>query len=170
MNIQKIIKAKAISFIGQEEILGNLGFKDSEFQDYMETVGWEEAQAWCAYFAELVWKLAYAEIDSTYINILDKLFSGSAVATYGNFSKSDFGTSMEAGIGDVVIWQKYKHGKPHWSGHAGIVVDIINDDTYKTVEGNTNDKGGREGYIVSEKECDYNNRGTLRLKGFIKPL
>lgn len=167
--IRQTIAAKAKQFIGQEEILGNLGFKDEQFQEYMESVGWDKGQAWCAYFAELVWKLAYAEFNSTWVDRLDKLFSAGAVKTWRNFKYSDFVTINEPGVGDVVIWQKYKDGVPQWSGHAGIVVKVEGD-YFWTVEGNTNDKGSREGYIVAEKKCTMKDRGSLKLIGFIKPL
>ena len=35
-----------------------------------------------------------------------------------------------------------------WQGHIGIVIDV-HQGKFSTIEGNTNDKGGREGYIVT---------------------
>lgn len=163
----QIVKV-ATSFVGKEEIKGNLGFKDEKFQQYMETMGWDVGQAWCAYFTELVWKLAYSSFDSTIISRVDELFSAGAVATWNNFSRSDFKTADRPEPGDVVIWQNLKNGKPHWTGHAGIVVEV-NDDIYKTVEGNSNSEGGREGYKVVLKERNFDQFGFI-LKGFIKPI
>ena len=51
----------AMNYLGQEEVSGNMGFEDDEFEKKMKAVGWEKGQAWCAYFAELVWKEAYKE-------------------------------------------------------------------------------------------------------------
>lgn len=174
MNIRSTIVEKAKSFIGQHEIRGNMGFEDDKFQQLMEAVGWQEKQAWCAYFTELVWKLAYAEFDSTFVNRLDILFSAGAVKTWNNFLYSEFVHLLEPTPGDVVIWQNYRNGKPHWTGHAGIVVATdYNQAHFTTVEGNTNDKGGREGIMVASKSrlIDFEPRQKgLVLKGFIKPM
>ncbi len=164
----QIVKV-AKSFIGQEEIRGNLGFKEEQFQEYLETMGWDVGQAWCAYFAELVWKLAYSAFDSTFISRIDELFSAGAVATWNNFSRSDFKTSDTPEPGDVVIWQHLKNGKPHWTGHAGIVIGVSGN-SFVAVEGNSNDNGSREGYKVVRKVRDLNSQSGFILKGFIKPM
>ena len=154
-----------------EEIPGNMGFKDEDFEDNMIAVGWEKTQAWCAYFTELVWKLAYTERDSTFINKLDVLFNAGAMATWNNFRKSkEFINDQEPSPGCVVIWQHYKDGKPTWMGHAGIVIEVdLN--YFKTVEGNTSKAGSREGLIVGLNKRNYNFSGKngLVLKGFIHP-
>ena len=40
-----------------------------------------------------------------------------------------------------------------------------------TIDGNTNDKGGREGYIVApiKRNIDFTIKNGLVLKGFIHP-
>jgi hypothetical protein len=55
-------------------------------------------------------------------------------------------------------------------GHAGVVVEA-HDNYFKSVEGNTNDAGGREGYIVAEKRRYYtfDVDNGLRLLGFVHP-
>lgn len=178
MDIQKIIKKTALRYVGQEEIRGNLGFKDKEFEEKMITIGFKEGYAWCALFAELVWKEAYQQYDSFYIELLDKLFSPGAVKTYNNFKKSDkFEVSSEPELGAICIWRNYKDGKAHWTGHAGIVTEVdylngLRTGYFNCVEGNTNDQGGREGYIVSLKKRSLNapKRPTqLRIYGFIIP-
>ncbi|UCD07711.1 MAG: CHAP domain-containing protein [Candidatus Aenigmatarchaeota archaeon] len=168
MEIRDRIVKTANSFIGQEEIKGNLGFKDEDFQDMMEAVGWKRTEAWCAFFVELVWKLAFVQ-DQAKVRELGMIMSGGAVATYNGFKKAGYGISTTPEPGDIVIWQKYKQGKPHWSGHAGIVTEVT-PGGFVSVEGNTNDAGGREGYIVAEKKRKLNLTTTsgLRIKGFIK--
>jgi len=170
--ISKIIIEKANSFIGMEEVPGNLGFKNDYFEELMITVGWEKTQAWCSYFVELIWKLAYAERDSTFVNKLDVLFNAGAIATWNNFRKSkEFANDNQPSLGSIVIWQHYKNGKPTWMGHAGIVVDF--DLThFKTVEGNTSKAGSREGLIVGLNKRKYDflpKEKGLVLKGFIHP-
>lgn len=166
--IRNLIKETALSFVGQEEIRGNLGFKDAKFQQYMETMGWDKGQAWCAYFAELVWKKAYAQVNTAMVEKLDKLFNASAVMTYNLFYNSEFTTSSTPEVGDVVIWQYFKNGKLHWTGHAGIVIEVYGN-SFKSVEGNSNDDGSREGYKVVIKERSFEPHGII-LKGFIKPI
>lgn len=170
MEIGEKIAKTANSFVGQEEIKGNLGFKDEQFQEMMKAVGWKRKQAWCAYFCELVWKLAY--VHHLGINKqLSELFSGSTVQTWKNFSASgEWIVDKSPSRGAVAIWQKYKDGVAHWSGHAGIVIEV-KDNKFFSVEGNTNDVGGREGYIVARKGRLYRfeTDNGLRLLGFIHP-
>ena len=170
--IQKLIVNVANSYLGQQEIRGNRGFIDEVFEQKMRTVGWDTGQAWCAYFAELVWKEAYAHHNSFRIKDLNELFSGSAVRTYANFRKSNLFSAENIPVpGALVIWQKYNGEEPDWRGHIGIVVsepDI--DGKYWAIEGNTNSAGGREGIEVAKKlNIVGANRGSLREKGFIIP-
>ena len=142
-------------FSGIKERGNNQGWEDiffddlgMPFTDLMKTVGWEETHAWCAYFAELVWKLGYSEYDSSIIEQLDKLFSANAVQTWNNFNKSMFKCSKKPVKGSIVIWQLYKNWEKTISGHAGIVTKVIGD-VIETVEGNTNKKGSRDGDQVA---------------------
>ena len=175
-SIGDIIVYTAKEFIGQREISGNLGFKDEEFQELMEATGWEKGQAWCAYFAELVWKEAYKQYDISIIPQLDTLFSAGAVATYNNFRRSHiFEMSKIPTEGALIVWQSYKEKegviRPHWSGHIGIVESYYKD-VIKTIEGNTNSSGGREGIEVAEKmrDLDFTVKKGLVLKGFVYPV
>lgn len=179
--INEFISDIAISLIGIQEIPGNMGFKNIDrfekilgmpIQEAFEMVGWKQTHAWCSYFTELIWKLAYAEFDSTYVDKLDKLFSASAVITWRNFKNhSDFKCANFPEPGSVVIWQNFKESKRVWKGHAGIVIDRKG---YKveTVEGNTNYAGSREGDMVAKKirRISYLpvKRGLVML-GFIHP-
>jgi len=151
MELGKRIALTASSLVGQTEIKGNLGFTDEKFHMMMKAVGWKRGEAWCCYFTELIWKLVNVH-NPKISKELDKLFSGSTVQTWKNFfSSPDWITNDTPVVGAVVIWQKYKDGKAQWSGHAGIVVEV-HDSKFVSVEGNTNDKGGREGYIVAKKK------------------
>jgi hypothetical protein len=138
----------------------------------MEIVGWKKSYAWCALFGELVWKEAYSKVDSTMIKELDELFSASAVQTYVNFSnEKDWKVDNDPEPGCIVIWQNYKNNKPLWTGHIGIVIEVDKEKgTIKTVEGNTNSLGSREGEGVYEKTRSFKKEiATFRIKGFIHP-
>lgn len=171
-SINEEIVSTAYKFLGQEEIRGNMGFKDPRFQQLMEACGWQPKQAWCVYATELVWRMAYSKYNSIIEAKIDKIFTAGAVATYNNFKKDGVFIISKTPIkGALVIWQYYKDGEPHWTGHAGIV-SSHNLKNFSSIEGNTNDKGGREGYIMAERVRLYNfdSKTGLVLKGFIHPI
>lgn len=145
MKSQDVIQI-ALSYVGKTEIPGNMGFSDKVFQKKMEEVGWEKTLAWCSYFAELVYK--EASCDAVLKKLLGKLFSGSATTTYKNFELD--GTWKVGPLPKPGSLAIYRHGTG-WQGHAAICVGPGNGETFPTVEGNTNDQGGREGYIVARK-------------------
>lgn len=161
------VKAFAQATIGQKEISGNLGFQSQEFERLMKEVGWHEGDQWCVYFAKLTW---YNRSPDWLKPKIKKSISGSSQQTWENVSKDPaFVVSKIPKPGDMVIWQTYKNGVGEWSGHAGIVTKVGFND-FKTIEGNTNDAGSREGYTVAPKDRPFNfdvNNG-LRLKGFIR--
>ena len=155
----------AKSYLGKTEKPSNAGFNDKIFEEKMKEVGFEKGQAWCCYFAELCFKEA---IKDRYIGI-EGLFSASTVQTFQNFKKAKYEISNKPIEGALVIWQNYKDGKPQWSGHAGVCVEVIDDTTFKSIEGNTNDDGSREGYEVALKTRKVKEvKNGLKVLGFIK--
>lgn len=164
----------AQKYLGQQEISGNMGFKDEDFSRKMEAVGHDDGEAWCALFTELVWKEAYQQWDATLFNRLDKLFNDGAVTTFRNFQKTrDFIVSSKPIAGALAVWQKYSNGRAHWTGHIAIVESFnMQQAELNTIDGNTNDKGGREGYIVAriKRDIDFRTKQNgLVLLGFIHP-
>lgn len=150
--------------LGKEEKPGNQGWYDDSLQKEMEEDGWGPGMAWCAFIVEKWAEEAFPEIESK----LDKLFSGSAVQTFRNFKKAGYQISDTPVAGSIVIWQKYNNGVPHWSGHAGICTEAISDTEFKSIEGNTNASGGREGVVVAEKRRKIVKLKTgLNVLGFI---
>lgn len=146
MTLVDNVLAAAKKYIGETEKTGNSGFIDPAFQKKMESVGWNNGQSWCAYFAELAWKEGFA--GHPLLPSLDKLFSPSATATFANFSGSKlFKTGTTPALGALVVW---RHGNG-WQGHVGIVSSIVDKTTFKAIEGNTNAAGSREGVAVLEK-------------------
>lgn len=166
--IQDKIVEVAKKYVGKTEKPNNSGFTDAEFEKRMKDTGWDKGMSWCSFFCELVWKEAY--LGSKEISSLDKLFSGSATATFKNFDlakEQGWQTGLMPKVGALAVW-RYGVG---WQGHIGIVVEE-NGVTFKTVEGNTNDKGGREGYIVAVKSRVTKGvfqKNGLNLIGFVYP-
>jgi hypothetical protein len=96
--------------------------------------------------------------------------TGSTWTTWTNLSADpNFVVSAIPRAGDMVIWRRYENGTPTDDGHAGIVKSL-GIGTFSTIEGNTNDIGGPEGYIVAEKShtIDYTNDNGMRIVGFIR--
>lgn len=173
MNINEIIVQTARKYIGMEEIKGNSGFKNPLFWLKMEGVGFQKGDAWCCLFGELVWRESYGNYDSTYDNILNKMFSKSVMKTWDNLQKCPFLVNKTPGLGALVFFQHYSKGKALRTGHLGIEVELPVSNHIINVEGNTNGVGGREGVKVAEKKrmldfaTPYNG---LKMIGFAHPL
>jgi hypothetical protein len=122
----------------------NVGFVDASFQTMMKAVGWKGGEAWCMYFCKLV----YMQFFSFDREFLAKNFSGSTGATLQSVinlnARGDkryiFIKSNTPQIGDIICLQ----------GHVGLVQEVISPTVVKTIEGNTNLKGVREGEGVTE--------------------
>ena len=159
----------AKKFVGEDEIPGNMGFKDPELDSLMREFGdFSNSQAWCMSFIKMIWIKKFGR---KYIEILDKLITPSTQTTFANFENDKSGKfkiTKEPERGAIVIWQNYKNGIKEWTGHAGLV-QKVNTDDFETIEGNTNDAASREGYTVAEKIRPYAwaTQNGLRLKGFI---
>ncbi len=168
-NRDEIIKT-AKSFVGQEETANNSGFKDKTFQAAMTNVGWRSGYSWCVFFTKLVWQKSLK--NDTIRALAMKLISGNSQVTLANFTKDKSGkfiVSDTATVGAIVIYQEFTNGVGTSSGHAGIVTAVF-PDYFETIEGNTNNNGGREGYIVAAKKRKFTARAVtngLRLRKFI---
>jgi len=156
----------ARKYLGQTEKPANSGFNDATFQDKMEEVGFQKGHAWCSYAMELVFKEAIPERFAE----LDELFSGSTILTFNNFKNAGYMISQVPRIDHLVIWQTMKEGKKMATGHAGVVSEVVSTWEFKSIEGNTNSKGGREGFEVAEKERKVlaSVANGLKVLGFIR--
>jgi hypothetical protein len=169
MTLTENIVAIAKSYAGQEEIRENQGFKDPAFQTKMVSVGWYKGAPWCAFLAKLIWQEAFAISDTVGSGLVKKYANGSATQTYQNYAKSaEFHVSKTPIVGAEVIWEE-GNGP---AGHAGIVIEI-DGPNIKTIEGNTNTDGSREGYIAAIKtraiSAPHSATG-LNIVGFIYPI
>lgn len=163
----KIIEI-AKSYIGKKEKKNNSGFEDPQMEKDMKEVGWQPGWAWCAGFIEMIaWKAFPEKKDK-----IKGLFVPSAVSTYRNLVGAGHQRSMIPEVGDFVFFQKMEDGNPLWTGHCGIVSEVINATTFKSIEGNTNAGGSREGDSVQEKKrhVDPMVKDGLKVIGFIKLL
>lgn len=169
MKILKTVVEVAKSYVGQQEIKGNQGFKDKDFQKRMEEVGFVKGYAWCCLFAELCWRSAMIDKSEE----LNKLFSASVSRTQNNLIAAEgYSISKKPTPGALAIFRVVKRGKLDWRGHIGIVekVDAKNKQ-FTCVEGNTNGSGGREGIEVAirKRKIEFDGYSGLVLQGFITP-
>lgn len=167
MNGETIIRI-AKSYVGFEETPKNSGFKNKDFEHRMRQVGWIKGHAWCSYFGELVWKEAYAKYPEL-IQRFSECFHGSSTATYRNFETNKlFKTGKTFQPGALMI---FRYGVD-WRGHLCIAIQEHTKNIIQTIDGNTNDAGGREGYIVAEKRrpivAPFKKNG-LNFVGFVYP-
>lgn len=163
MNPQKIVET-ARSYIGQMEKSGNRGWIDPAFEAKMKAVGWKMGDSWCCYFTELVAIEAFYG-DADKVKAFNRLFQPSCTATYANFAGSSlFKVSKVPKLGSLIVWRLGQG----WKGHIG-VVEEVKEGWLTTIEGNTNDAGGREGIEVARKRRRYawTNGTGLNLVGFI---
>jgi surface antigen len=145
----------AKKYVGQMEKPNNGGFVDALFEAKMKATGWQIGWAWCASFAKLCFKEAGKDI---------KVFNPSALETFKNAQKYNVPISDKPDVGSVVIFQ---HGNS-WQGHTGIVTEVVDEKHFKTIEGNTNNDGSREGNAVCEKtRVMVTGTNGLNVKGFI---
>ncbi len=136
----------ARTYLGFTEKPGNSGFNDAVFEGKMKDTEWQKGQAWCSYFGEL----CAVETHPAKKDKLEALCHGSAVQTAKNFQKAGFELLKEPEPDCFAIWQVYVDGVADWTGHLGLTETVTPlKNGFTSIEGNTNDKGGREGYIVA---------------------
>lgn len=169
MKTSEFIVSAASYYIGQLEKKANSGFVSEAFEKEMKAVGFYKGAPWCMFFVKLIWKKAYRKHE-TLSGVVNRMLNGSALMSYNNMKNNkSFELCDEPLPGSIVIWRYGNTDK----GHAGIVIAKIDANTFKTIEGNTNQHGSREGEIVAEKLRTlirpFKSDG-LNLIGFINPI
>lgn len=155
----------AKSYLGQDEKPGNKGFLDAEFEKKMKAVGFYTGAPWCGFFARLVWKEAGEDVTLILPSSYQMIEKASKAGNWHAYPVP----------GAVVVWATFVNGKRQKTGHIGIVTEVLNEVDYNTTEGNTTDKGGREGITVAERfrhltPDKWKTENGLRLMGFIHPV
>jgi len=166
MKTQEIID-NALSYVGEQEKPGNSGFIDPKFEAEMKEEGWQFGWAWCAVFAKVVFKNVYPEKSEE----LNRLFSPSAVVTFRNFRDDSYLINELPKPGNLVVWQKVIEGKKQIQGHVGIVTKLNSAWEFESVEGNSNDEGGREGKevaLITNRKVIKDVWTGLKVLGFIQ--
>ncbi|PIF60066.1 CHAP domain-containing protein [Flavobacterium sp. 2] len=146
---QKTIEI-ATAQIGVEEMPRNSN-SGPEVEIYLRSVGLGKGYAWCMAF--IYWCTLKASLQINAKNPLKK--TGGVLDQYNS---RPLLVKKSPQPGDVFILD-FNNG----TGHAGFVEKIAGNMIY-TIEGNTNDFGGREGYKVARRKRDIKTiKGFLRL-------
>lgn len=156
------IAAIAHTYRGQREKPGNSGWHDATFQAKMKDAGWMMGQPWCAYYAKMVWLEAYAD-QPKIVDAIRKTLSGGSVNSWHEWRNAGLPTSDKPTPG-AIGYLSFGGGK----GHTVICMSgELKGGTYRTNEGNSNEKGGREGIEVAERS--KRRTDDPKLLGFILP-
>jgi CHAP domain-containing protein len=140
----------ATAQVGVEEMPRNSN-SGPEVEIYLRSVGLAKGYPWCMAF--IYWCTQKAALQIGAKNPLKK--TGGVLDQYNSRPLLVKKVPLP---GDIFIID-LKEGL----GHAGIV-DKVTGTTIYTIEGNTNDNGGREGYKVSKRKRDIKSiKGFLRL-------
>jgi hypothetical protein len=151
----------------------NASFSNEVFQKMLEKVGWRSGESWCMYFAKAV----HVETFPKDVDKINKVLNGLTQGSFNNAKNDKSGTykvitSGEPQKGDIAIWV---HLDDASKGHAAIVTSLNSNNTFNTIEGNTNQAGSREGDKVLKKvrALTYGKpmpNSTLALRGFIRKI
>jgi hypothetical protein len=132
----------------------NIGFTDASFQAMMKSVGWKSGDMWCAYYVKLIY-LSMFSFDRQFIS---KNIGGGSNLNLINIERLNDKGDMrylasrknDPQVGDIFCQGVQNFGREQWGyGHTGIIVEVLekvgNGYKVKTIEGNTNAGGSREG-------------------------
>lgn len=147
-------------------------------QQYGVSVAGKKGDFNIAYFAELCvieWAKAIKRPDIA--KVATQIFSGSSTATFKNadlYAKANPNGVVKISkmpLANSVAIYRYGYG---WQGHTAIVQSVASVPPamrVTNIEGNTNDVGGREGYIVARKTRNHyapNSEKGLNIVGYIQ--
>lgn len=145
MGYQTKIVTIAKSYLGEEEVQPNNGFKNPVIDKAMRAIGFYNGASWCGFAVMLTLFQAYSDAPN-WLSLLKKYCSASTHTMWANFKASkEFKTSQVPLLGSIVIWQD-GNGT---NGHTGLVTSITGN-KFTSIEGNSNNDGSRNGYEWSE--------------------
>ena len=160
-NLHQSLIEVATKYIGTREATGN---NDGEVVNMFQKAvdGKASGESWCCGFVQYCVKQV-EQIE----NIRTNLFSSEHCLTVWNKTDKDL-RSNKPEAGYIVIWQ---HGDTT-QGHTGIVTEVVDDNHFGTIEGNTADGSGvvRDGDGVYRRTRSIVGAGSMKVLGFINPF
>lgn len=144
-DVGQAIADEAHKWLHVREIGNNAGFNDAIFEAKLRDLGWRPGQAWCAYFAKMIYTDVY--FGTEYSPIIQATLSPLVIVTWRRAKASQyFQTQDKPVVGGIVCWST-GNGK----GHIGIHVMLRDEFNTTTIEGNTSRAGVRDGDQVMLK-------------------
>ena len=126
-----------------------------------DTLGKPEREPWCMSFVQSC--LAYAEKKT---GVISPIFASEHCQTVWNKTPEVQRVKTSPLKYAIVVW-RYEGTS---SGHTGIVLECDYRQWFRSVEGNTNGDGSRDGDGVYYKRRDWIRNGSLVKMGFLKPF
>lgn len=167
----KLLLAEATRWEGVKEEGENTGQIVRLFQNWD---GSPDVVPWCMAFVQFCTDAAshyYNELTGMCSQYPNRLWPSEHCMTVWARTMDECKTDKPE-VGSIVIWSHYKNGKPTGAGHAGIVIRVLSNGNFETIEGNTSDGTGlnREGEGVYRKYRVAASSEGFVLLGFIKPF
>ncbi len=169
----------AKKYLGVKEIPLNQGFYDKVFEAKARRAGFVNGYAWCMITVEVILIEAIENIErrlAVDLSLLKKEtqseITPSTIQTWNNFRESTYWERTDTPEpGCIVIFVNTANRA---TGHAGIVEKVLSNGFFKSIEGNSNTTGSREGNEIVPKNRlirDRDNKnldvlGFIRLKDF----
>jgi len=159
------IQRLANLYLGQKEKKGNSGFFDPIFEEEMKAIGWLKGYPWCMSFVRLVYLKAIRKVCPENVGLegfVRLALKHSVLGTYNELKKVNpyFAITHETIPGGIVLWKTSVT-----NGHAGLALPNASLKTIKSIDGNTNKAGSREGEIVAEKTRSITGNGKWQYLG-----
>lgn len=152
MSLNSLSLKIAQSQLGVQELPKNSNAGPA-VESYLKSVGLGKGYSWCMAF--VYWSVKEA---SKQLQTNSPLIKTGGVLRQWNEITPALKITKYPKPGDIFIMD---FGKGQ--GHTGFVVEVHADGSLKTIEGNTNDEGSREGYEVA-----YRIRKQSVIKGYIR--
>lgn len=162
--IADLIIAEARKWIEVREQGYNKGKEVEMFQKAVD--GKAQGESWCMAFVQFCVLQVAKQLDLSEENLRKTFYPTEHCLTLWNKTQAKYKSQL-CSTGMIAIWQ---HGDTT-SGHTGFTIDKpfyeASGEYFKTIEGNTNKAGSREGDGVYNKTRSLKSSETFKLRGFI---
>ena len=163
----------AKTFVGVKEVGGNnKGEFVQVFQKAVDNVAGSDP--WCAAFVsyclkstERIFKESFNEPS---IDFGSGLKLSESVCNFW-FNNPESRRLAKPEVGALILWRRWANGKPTWQGHIGIIAEVVDIVTVRSIEGNTSSDSANErdgdGVFINNRNLTR-NYGSLRPLGFLR--
>jgi len=175
-DIRNAILRIARGYIGQREIGTNEKFVSTDFETKMKSVGWSRGNAWCNFFADLVWKEAYQEVGSKdakikefYLGLFNSFtpgrmpLAGSCEITFKNMKAKGYAEEYIPGKtvikpGDMIFYKQ---------SHISIA-GAVSKDGFESIDGNYGQEGDGKVNYQAKRTNKYIEKYHGGIRGIIR--